>query len=70
MILLQRKWVLITFDPWSWNDLYHAIVTGWLVFVCICEILAPGWAATMGLRPHVNWWHPETWLTTWWKGQL
>jgi hypothetical protein len=65
MIACERWGLLITFNYRNWRDMVHAGYALYAASMLLCEWLWPGWAASVGLSPHVNWSHPERWLHTW-----
>jgi hypothetical protein len=66
----ERRYVLIIFDPLAWRDVAHLAFPLYLLLLLLCDWLAPGWAARLGLAPHLDWWHPETWWHAIWRTRL
>ena len=70
MFRLERRWCMVVCDVRDWRDMVHAGYALYAVAMRACEWLAPGWAPAVGLSPHVDWWHPETWLHPLWRHRL
>jgi hypothetical protein len=70
MLRYERRWIVVVFDYQDWRDMVHAGYALYVSAMLLCEWLWPGWAASVGISPHVDWWHPNTWLHTMWRHRL